>query len=60
MAIQTNPDFDMKNREAAKRPLYLLVIDGLPEPLTTFRLDDAQVSWSGYGLSGYGTAGYGY
>jgi hypothetical protein len=59
MAIVTNPSFDAQNLAPAKRPLYMVSIDGLPEPLTTFRLDAAQVVWSGYGLSGYGGSGYG-
>jgi hypothetical protein len=60
MPIITNPGFNAQNLELAKRPLYLVSIDGLPEPLTSFRLDTVQVVWSGYGLTGYGTTGYGY
>ncbi|HEV2349011.1 MAG TPA: hypothetical protein VG028_04095 [Terriglobia bacterium] len=59
MAIITNPSFNAQNLELAKRPLYMVTIDGLPEPLTTFRPDAVQVTWTGYGLSGYGTTGYG-
>ena len=59
MAINTNPGFNTQNQALIKRPLYMLFIEGLPEPLTTFRLDSMQVTWSGYGLGGYGTTGYG-
>ena len=59
MPIVTNPSFDTKNQQLIKRPLYMVFIDGLPEPLTTFRLDAVQVTWGGYGVSGYGTTGYG-
>ena len=58
--IVTNPNFDSANLDLQKRPLYLLIIDGVFEPLTTFRADDAQVIWGGYGIGGYGTTGYGY
>src|SRR5271157_498893 len=58
--IATNPSFDTLNQELVKRPLYIVSIEGLPEPLTTFRLDDQQVTWGGYGVAGYGTTGYGY
>jgi len=60
MPIPTNPNFDGKNQELTKRPLYLVTIEGVLEPLTTFRLDDVQVTWGGYGIGGYGTTGYGY
>ena len=43
-----------------KRPLYILIIDGVFEPFTTFRAEDAQIVWGGYGIGGYGTTGYGY
>jgi hypothetical protein len=59
MPIPTNPSFDSMNQQRVKRPLYMLFVEGLSEPLTTFRLDDAQVSWGGYGTGGYGTTGYG-
>lgn len=59
MPIITNPSFNAQNLELVKRPLYMVSIEGLPEPLTTFRLDAVQVTWSGYGLSGYGLSGYG-
>jgi hypothetical protein len=59
MPIATNPSFDSKNQQLVKRPLYMLVIEGISEPLTTFRLDDVQVTWGGYGIGGYGTTGYG-
>lgn len=58
--IVTNPNFDSANLDLQKRPLYLLIIDGVFEPLTTFRADDAQVIWGGYGIGGYGKTGYGY
>jgi hypothetical protein len=60
MPIPTNANFDAKNQELNKRPLYLVIIDGVLEPLTTFRLEEAQVTWGGYGIGGYGTSGYGY
>ena len=60
MAIQTNPSFDTNNAALVKRPLYVLVIEGIASPLTTFRPQDMQVAVSGYGMSGYGTTGYGY
>ena len=60
MPITTNSNFDEANLKGTKRPLYLLIIDGVFEPLTTFRADDAQVIWGGYGIGGYGTTGYGY
>lgn len=59
MPIVTNPGFDAKNQVMAKRPLYMLVIEGVVEPLTTFRLEDVQVLFGGYGIGGYGTLGYG-
>jgi len=60
MPVPTTPSFDLKNLELVKRPLYVVAIEGLPEPLTTFRLEDVQVVRGGYGMSGYGTTGYGY
>jgi hypothetical protein len=60
MAIQTNFSFDTYNAALAKRPLYVLVIEGIAVPLTTFLPEDMQVEVSGYGMSGYGTTGYGY
>lgn len=57
--ISTNPSFDVKNQELAKRPLYILTIEGVLEPLTTFRIEDAEIVWGGYGVGGYGTTGYG-
>ncbi len=60
MPIPTNTSFDAKNQELSKRPLYLVFIEGVLEPLTTFRLEDTQVAWGGYGVGGYGTTGYGY
>ena len=43
-----------------KRPLYIVIIDGVFDPLTTFRAEDEQITWGGYGVGGYGTTGYGY
>ena len=60
MPIPTNAKFDAKNLELTKRPLYLLTIEGVLEPLTTFRLEDAQITRHGYGMGGYGVMGYGY
>ena len=60
MPIPTNSNFDAKNLELTKRPLYLLTIEGVIEPLTTFRLEDAQFARYGYGIDGYGVMGYGY
>ena len=60
MPIPTNSNFDAKNLELTKRPLYLLTIEGIIEPLTTFHLEDAQVIRHGYGIGGYGVMGYGY
>lgn len=60
MPIPTNPSFDRQNQQTVKRPLYVVWIEGLPEPLTTFLLDAAdQVTWGGYGVGGYGTTTYG-
>ncbi|MFB3921606.1 MAG: hypothetical protein ACE145_07780 [Terriglobia bacterium] len=58
--LTTNPSFDAANAGLVKRPLYIVVIDGVFDPLTTFRAEDAQVTWGGYGIGGYGTTGYGY
>ena len=60
MTIETNFNFDTNNAALVKRPLYVLVIEGLASPFTTFRPEDMQVTVSGYGMSGYGTTGYGY
>lgn len=57
--IQTNTNFDTENVKPVKQPLYVLAIEGIVEPLTTFRLDAVQVTWGGYGIGGYGTTGYG-
>jgi hypothetical protein len=59
MPIATTPSFDSENQQLVKRPLYMLFVEGISEPLTTFRLDDVQVTWGGYGIGGYGTTGYG-
>ena len=60
MPIATNSAFAGKNAQLQKRPLYILMIDGVLEPLTTFRVEEAEVFWGGYGIGGYGTTGYGY
>jgi hypothetical protein len=60
MAIQSNPNFDSKNQALTKHPLYLVLIEGLPEPLCTFRYEESLITWGGYGVGGYGTTGYGY
>ena len=60
MPIPTNSNFDAKNLELTKRPLYLLIIEGVLEPFTTFRLEDVQITRHGYGIGGYGVMGYGY
>jgi hypothetical protein len=60
MPIPTNSSWTMENAKLAKRPLYLVLIEGVSEPLTTFRPDDTEVTWGGYGIGGYGTTGYGY
>lgn len=59
MAVATNSSFDANNLRLAKRPLYIVTIEGVTEPLTTFRPDAALISWGGYGIGGYGTTGYG-
>lgn len=60
MPISTNVNFETHNLELTKRPLYLLVIDGVLEALATFRAEDDLVTFGGYGVTGYGTTGYGY
>jgi len=60
MPLVTNSYFDAKNLKLNKRPLYLVMIEGLPEPLTTFRPEEACVTRYGYGIWGYGASGYGY
>ena len=57
--LETNPNFDASNLRLVKRPLYVLLIDGVLDPLTTFRPEDVEVVWGGYGVGGYGTTGYG-
>jgi hypothetical protein len=59
MPILTNSSFDSENLKLQKRPLYVLLIDGVLDPITTFRAEDVQVVWGGYGVGGYGTMGYG-
>jgi len=60
MPLTTNTNFDAANSKVTKRPLYIVIIDGVFEPFTTFRAEDVQVVWGGYGIGGYGTTGYGY
>ena len=60
MPIITNPNWDAENAKLAKRPLYVVIVENLPEALTTFRAEDEQVALTGYGIGGYGTSGYGY
>jgi len=60
MPVTTNPSFDLSNAALAKRPLYVVQIEGIIDPLTTFRPEDTQVAHTGYGVNGYGTTGYGY
>jgi hypothetical protein len=60
MPIPTNPPWTIENAKLVKRPLYLVIIEGVSEPLTTFRPDDTEVVWGGYGIGGYGINGYGY
>lgn len=59
MPIPTNEGFQDKNLQLAKRPLYIVTIDGIFWPLLTFRPEDAQINWGGYGIGGHGTTGYG-
>ena len=60
MPLMTNPSFDLSNAALAKQPLYVVQIDGVIDPLTTFRPEDMNVAHTGYGVNGYGTTGYGY
>jgi hypothetical protein len=60
MPVITNPSFDLNNAALAKRPLYVVQIEGIIDPLTTFRPEDTNVAHTGYGVNGYGTTGYGY
>ena len=60
MPITTNPQFALENAKLEKRPLYVVVIENVPEWLSTFRPEDMQVALTGYGLGGYGINGYGY
>jgi hypothetical protein len=59
MAIETNSSFDTQNAALVKRPLYVVEIEGVLDPLTTFRPQDWEVTLTGYGMNGYGTTGYG-
>jgi hypothetical protein len=60
MPIPTNSPWTIENAKLVKRPLYLVIIEGVSEPLTTFRPDDTEVVWGGYGIGGYGINEYGY
>lgn len=59
MPVITDPAFDAQNSSPAKRPLYMLFIDGLPDSITSFVFDQTIITIQGYGLSGYSTNGYG-
>ena len=58
--LVTNAQWNVENAKLVKRPLYVIFIENLPEALTTFRAEDQQVQFTGYGIGGYGTSGYGY
>jgi|YelNatPaOPRAMG01_1025707.scaffolds.fasta_scaffold20552_3 hypothetical protein len=60
MPLTTNPSFNVNNAALAKRPLYVVQIEGVLDILTSFRPEDMNVSHTGYGVNGYGTTGYGY
>ena len=60
MPLAINSQWNVENAKLVKRPLYVVVIEDLPEALTTFRAEDQQVQSTGYGIGGYGTTGYGY
>jgi hypothetical protein len=60
MPVTTNPSFDLNNAALSKQPLYVVQIEGVMDPLTTFRPEDMNVLHAGYGVNGYGTTGYGY
>jgi hypothetical protein len=60
MAIRSNTTFDSQNAALTKRPLYLVIIEGIPDVLTTFVVEDEGVTPTGYGMTGYGMAPYGY
>lgn len=60
MPVTTNPSFDLNNAALSKQPLYVVQIEGVMDPLTTFRPEDMNVLHTGYGVNGYGTTGYGY
>jgi len=60
MPIPTNPNWQIENARLAKRPLYVVTIENVPDALTTFRVEDQTVILTGYGIGGYGTNGYGY
>jgi len=58
--LTTNAQWNLENARLVKRPLHAVFIEDLPEALTTFRAEDQQVQFTGYGIGGYGTNGYGY
>ncbi len=60
MPVMTNPSFDASNMSLTKHPLYMLLIEGLPEPLTSFRMEETRVTRHGYGMNLYGLSPYGY
>ena len=60
MPVITNQSFDLNNAALSKQPLYVVQIEGVMDPLTTFRPEDMSVAHTGYGVNGYGNTGYGY
>jgi len=60
MPLITNPAWRIENAKLQKRPLYIVVIERLPDWLTTFRPEDWEVVLTGYGIGGYGINGYGH
>lgn len=60
MPLTTKPKWNIENAKLQKRPLYVVVIQDMPEWLTTFRAEDMTITLTGYGIGGYGINGYGY
>ncbi len=60
MPLTTNPNWNVENAKLTKRPLYVVVMETIPEWLSTFRPEDMQVTLTGYGVGGYGLNGYGH
>ena len=44
MPVMTNPTFDLNNAALAKQPLYVVQIEGIMDPLTTFRPEEDRKS----------------